>query len=238
MKTPAMILTEPRLLTNPCPHCNQPVEYYAAPDLPGIVPLCEACGEIHERNWNAEQMRQRWLRMLKARMPEDYRSAVPSLIPAELAGVMEWNRFKNPKGLGVIGKSGKGKSCAVACLVAWLKMTFRWWSGTQAREVYTAASKSDDATQGPARQWADAMASLPLLVLDDISQTKFTESWSSALYSLLESRANSHLPTLWTMQITGAELRAKIIRDNGGDAAQASAIIGRLTRGMKHVVVA
>jgi hypothetical protein len=224
-----------KTITNPCPRCSAPVEYEPCADLPGVVPICEACEPLAAAEWDAKEKHRKWQAMLE-NMPTNYRKAIPSKIPPQLDGVMGWDRFAFPHGLGVIGTSGMGKSCAVACLVAWLKMPFRWMSGTEIRELSIQAAKSDDAMTGAKRRWNDAMHATPLLVIDDIAQAKFTESWASALYDLLEARTGNHLPTIWTMQITGAELRAKIIAQNGGDKAQAQAIIRRMTTGMKHVV--
>ena len=71
---------------------------------------------------------------------------------------------------------------------------------------------------------------VPILVLDEISQGKLTEAWSSRLFDLLETRLGAGLPTLWTSQIPLPEIRAKIVRQNGGDQAQADAISRRLAQ--------
>jgi hypothetical protein len=221
-------------ITNPCPRCEKPVSYQPCPLLPGIVPLCDECAERQETEFETNQRRERWLTMLAENMPEDYRNAVPSKIISELKPVTGWNRQKYPNGMGVIAPTNSGKSCAVACLIAMLKHPFRWWSGAEARQISIEAAKSDP-TSTPARLWHSAMHRVPVLVIDDIAQAKFTESWASALFELLESRTKKHLPTFWTMQITGSELRQKIADQNGGDYAQAKAIITRLTNGMEHV---
>jgi hypothetical protein len=65
-------------------------------------------------------------------------------------------------------------------------------------------------------------------VLDDVSQALYTPACSSKLFDLLEIRLAAGLPTLWTSQLGLADLRAKIVRQNGGDNEQADAISRRL----------
>jgi DNA replication protein DnaC len=81
--------------------------------------------------------------------------------------------------------------------------------------------------EGARRRWEHAMT-VPVLALDDVSQGKMTESWSSSLFDLLETRLGNRLPTVWSSQITLPEIRDKIICQNGGDTAQAEAISRRL----------
>jgi DNA replication protein DnaC len=205
--------------------------------LPGIVPLCDVCAERQETEYEARMRSERWIANLRSNMPESYRNATPGQIPAALKPAYGWSQTKYPNGMGVVGESGIGKSCAVACLVAWLKYPFYWWSGTEARQIAIEAATGDSGITGPFAQWKSAMHRMPLLVIDDIAQAKFTESWASALYQLLEARSSNHLPTIWTMQITGSELLKKISDQNGGDHAQAKAIIRRMKTKMFHVVV-
>jgi hypothetical protein len=50
------------------------------------------------------------------------------------------------------------------------------------------------------------------------------------VFDLLETRLGNKLPVFWTSQIPLADIRAKIIRQNNGDIAQAEAISRRLAQ--------
>ncbi|MFT3991730.1 MAG: ATP-binding protein [Luteolibacter sp.] len=139
--------------------------------------------------------------------------------------------------MGLIGNSGAGKSCALSCVIQRLRKPFLWWSGTEARDAAIDAATADNKSREGHRQaWEHAMR-VPLLALDDISQGKMTEAWSSKLFDLLETRLSNGLPTLWTSQISMSNFRSQIAHQNGGDVAQAEAISRRLNQ-HSHVIKA
>lgn len=212
-----------------CPKCGSSVEFEQCELLPKIVPLCDLCEFKQQASWQIGEQRARWRRLYVARLPKGYLSSSPDRIASVFARAMTWKPSTNHGGLGLIGGSGAGKSSAIACLLFTLEMPFVWWSGTEARDAAIEAATSDKDRDGANRRWEHAMR-VPLLVLDDISQGKMTEAWSSKLFDLLETRLGSGLPTLWTSQVSLPDLRAKIVRQNGGDHPQADAISRRLAQ--------
>ena len=216
-----------------CPHCSRTVEYEPVGLLPKIVPLCDACEARQTGTWAETERRHAWQRHFQARMPVIYQKSDAGLVQPCFQPALTWkpgagNSIK-PGGLGIIGRAGAGKSCALACRLFTLERSFRWWSGTEAREAAVDAASAEKDREGAARRWEAAMR-VPLLALDDISQARFTEAWSSRLFDLLETRLSHGLPVLWTSQIPLDELRHKIVRQNGGDAGQAEAISRRLSQ--------
>ena len=124
---------------------------------------------------------------------------------------------------------------AAACLVKAMQRPFRWVASTKARAIYTAAATADRQDAGDCRATWDRLATIAILVLDDLSQGSFTPAWGSALFGLLEERTGRGLPTIWTSQIPLRELAVKI--ENGtGDGSQAEAITRRL--GQHSLVIA
>ena len=218
------------ILRGTCPHCSRTVEYEPVGFLPKIVPLCEVCEARQTGTWAETERRQAWQRHFQARMPAIYQQAEARLVQPCFQPALTWKPGGNkPGGLGIIGQAGTGKSCALACRLFTLERSFRWWSGTEAREAAIEAASAEKDREGAARRWEAAMR-VPLLVLDDISQARFTEAWSSRLFDLLETRLSHGLPVLWTSQIPPDELRRKIVRQNGGDVGQAEAISRRLSQ--------
>lgn len=217
------------LKTGQCPKCGNEVEFEPIDFLPKIVPLCDGC-ELHQsETWAINQRREIWRRLYVARLPAGYVKSAPGKVGQFFRPALGWTPGGYHGGLGLIGEAGAGKSSAMACLLWTLERPFLWWSGTEARDAAIEAATADKDRDGANRRWEHAMR-IPLLVLDDISQGRLTEAWSSKLFDLLETRLGGGLPTLWTSQISIAELKAKIIRQNGQDSAQAEAITRRMAQ--------
>jgi hypothetical protein len=215
--------------TAPCPKCSTPHEFEVCQILPRIVPLCDDCGVDQYEDWKIKRKDDAWRRFYDARIPDGYRFAQADKVPPNFASALSWRADSKHGGVGIVGPAGKGKSCALACLLWTMRKPFTWWSGTEARDAAIYAATADRDRASARERWEAAMV-VPILVIDDISQGKFTESWSSSLFDLLETRMGSRLPTLWTSQINLEEIRAKIVRQNGGDDAQADAISRRLAQ--------
>mgnify|MGYP003859549587 CR=1 FL=1 len=197
--------------------------------LPAAVPLCDDCGATQAATWHLNEKRQSWQRRFAEGVPEEYQTATPEEVIARkhYVSALTWRASDHHGGLGLVGTSGAGKSCALACRIRTLEEPFLWWSSTHARKKSTEAATAEHDRAGALRQW-EVSGRIKILVLDDISQATFTTAWSSRLFDLLEARLAAGLPTLWTSQLSPADLRAKIIRQNGGDTAQADAISRRL----------
>ena len=192
--------------------------------------LCPACDAAYQRQQAAEKAQREWEHMLAKRLPDDYHRATVPNVPPCYARALTWDDRHARGGIGLIGQCGSGKSCALACLVILRHQPFLWWSGTEARDAAIDAQIADREARVEARgKWEHAMK-VPLLVLDDISQGKMTEGWSSSLFDLLETRLSRSRAVLWTSQIGMPQLRTKIARQNGGDNEQADAITRRLSQ--------
>ena len=215
--------------TADCPVCGKFITFEVCELLPTVIPAHDWCADAKRAELNAARDAENWQATLN-RMPDAYRAAKVANINSEFSPIMEWNpEISHPGGVGLVAKSGKGKSCALACLVARRRQSFLWWSGTEARDAHLEANTADKDRDGARRRWNHG-AVVPVLVLDDISQGKMTETWSAALFDLLEDRSSRNLPTLWTCQIGLTAFRQKIVRQNGGDNEQAQAITQRLAR--------
>ena len=214
----------------PCPKCGTRVEYETLVIFGrqmDIVPCCDDCEAIQTATFAENQRRENWKRLYAQKMPAGYQRSSPDQISEEFSMAMLWNPAKYYGGLGLVGQAGSGKSSALACVLCKLETPFLWWSGTEARDAAIEAATADKDREGANRRWEHAMR-VPILVLDDVSQGKFTESWSSKMFDLLETRLSARLPTFWTCQIAIQEFMQKIISQNQGDVAQAQAITRRL----------
>lgn len=217
-----------KMTTAPCPHCGKDHEFPAWMNAWRMVPLCDPCANLQQQIWDAKKAPAPWEVIYRRELPSDYLRAETGKIPPCYAGVLEWTAETHRGGVGLIGPSGEGKSCAMACLLWQLGKRFMWWSGTQARKTATDSAMPDRPNHAEAcKLWQKAME-VPILVLDDISQGVMSMAWSAMFFDLMETRKSRGLPTLWTSQIPLPDLRDKMARQNGGDAEQAMAISRRL----------
>jgi DNA replication protein DnaC len=224
-KTPMGMKTK----TAPCPHCKTLHAFEVCDMLSAYIPLCDDCGEIQAATWHLNEKRKEWQRRFNTGVPDEYRAATPEEVTRRrhYIAALTWKASDHHGGLGLVGTSGAGKSCAIACRIRTLEEPFVWWSSTQARDKAHQAATAQHDREGARRQW-EVGGKIPILVLDDVSQAVFSQAWSSKLFDLLESRLAAGLPTLWTSQLSPEDLRSKIVRQNGGDEVQAEAISRRL----------
>ncbi len=216
------------MTTAPCPDCGKIHEFERWMLDYVKIPHCAACTEIRNEKVRKMLAPMTWDEKFRKRMPLDYQRAESDRILPCYAAALDWNAEEYRGGVGLIGPSGSGKSCAMACLLWKLEKNFIWWSGTEAREVATLSAMSGHSGHEEAyKKWQKAMT-IPILVVDDISQGRMTEAWSSRFFDLMEMRKSRCLPTFWTSQLTLPALRDKMARQNGGDAEQAMAISRRL----------
>lgn len=180
--------------------------------------LCDTC----EENAKSMELRQREesrRNAFLAGIPEEYRKATAARVPECYAVATTGT----PLRMGLIGPSGAGKSCAMALHIIQRAQPFLWLTVNELREITTKA-----ATDGG--QWSSKLNRarvVAVLVIDDISQARFSEAFASALYELLEIRNKNRLAVLWTSQKPLDELRAKIAKQCE-DGDQALAITRRL----------
>ena len=181
--------------------------------------LCDACEVAMETAAAADSVA-RSARKFMERFPEEYRNAEPERVPRA------YRATGSPQRLSFVGKSGSGKSCAMACHLKQRGAIFLWISATELREITTKAATDG----GDWSKHLDKIKRVPVLAIDDISQARFSEAFAMALFDILEHRNAHRLAIVWTSQKPMEILRAKIAQQCG-DADQAEAISRRLAQG-------
>jgi DNA replication protein DnaC len=220
-------MTAIQLKIAPCPKCAWTVEFEPCSWLPKVVPLCPSCEVKQDQQWAKGEATRKWRKLYAARCPERYALARPDRVSERYRQILQWDQEAHGGGAGLVGVAGSGKSSAVACLMDQLRIPFLWISGTDARDLSNRAVSGDGEKSGDMAKWRYAH-NADFLVLDDISQARFTEAWSSRLFGLLEDRLSHERPTIWTSQLALTDLKYKIYTQNGGDLEQAEAISRRL----------
>lgn len=222
-----------------CKLCGEPITVprffvHGVERFAGVPIACDLCAAEIERQRSEIKAAEAWADLWTRRMPVTYQHANEADLREHWRAILRWNDDAFG-GCGLIGPSGTGKSCAVACLIKRLRRPFLWWSGTEARQAATDAATQQEDRAGARRRWEHGMT-VPVLVLDDISQAKFTEAWGANLFDLLETRLSHSRPTFWTSQISLERLREKM-RSHAIEDEQAAAICRRLAQHSLRLVV-
>jgi hypothetical protein len=212
----------------PCVRCGdlEPVE--ALPDAKGNLPEwiksglhCEACCvKYFPKSSSAAPVSSSGE---PGSIPEKYfvakRGELPPCYRVEIG--------KRPSLLAFIGPSGTQKSRAASVYARETGMALLWFNGNELRDLIISAATAEGEQRAESSRRLERVKAVPLLVLDDLSQAKFTEASASAFWAILEARYSQNLPIVWTSQMTPAELRQKIAHQCG-DSQQAIAITRRL----------
>lgn len=176
--------------------------------------LCNACADkrIAERDEVQEKGRmQQW----KELCPAAYRETEPHRLPSptKLERVMKW-KF-GPKGLALIGATGRGKS---RC--AWKLMEREFLTGRSAACLDSKFSLEYSQKIGisgvAAFEWLDEKMKADLLLLDDAMKVRLDNSGAElALFALIEDRMANNRPIIMTTQDTGETLKSRMSSDRG-----------------------
>src|SRR5690242_1290487 len=128
-------ITHQAIVSGSCPRCGTQVDYEPCEVLPKIVPICDSCAEQQSATFKSDQLAATWRRYFAAKLPQGYQIARRDRIALGFTPALFWSISQKPTGIGLIGKSGAGKSCTIAALLRGLEQRFLWWSGTEARDA-------------------------------------------------------------------------------------------------------
>ena len=126
--------------------------------------------------------------------------------------IMAWE--PNPRGIGLSGESGTGKTRLMFLLLRRLNSERRRILATSGKRFefwcHRMFDKEDDA-----QKQIDAARGVAILFIDDVGKEKYTERVESEFYDLVEHRIANLMPILWTTNATGEQLERMLGPDRG-----------------------
>lgn len=188
---------------------------------------CDECVTIltAERDEHEKQTRHNArVESFLSSVPPVYHHTDPERINANLAQVAGQYRYGS-KGLGLMGRSGEGKTRA-AFLVA-MRMVAEgrkvyWIAATDLAAAAANLFADDPEVKNRSNEKIRRAMTAEVLVLDDLGKGKFTDRSESMLYDLFETRTGNLRPTIWTSNSNAKQLHAMMSPD------RADALIRRM----------
>lgn len=212
------------ILTKPCERCNALITINENQPFERVRRYCGPCSDVILDI-------ERFAEESKARLKRDkaFRETIPPLYretDREHAGIRpvfrdaaeQWD-FDGPRGLGLIGASGGGKTRLLfGCLMRAHERgrTCDWIShNTFSKLVISAFSDGDPEARRAANERLERLARVDVLLIDDLGKAPSSERCDAELEELIETRGTWSRPTLWSANGGGAWLVGRFSADRG-----------------------
>lgn len=224
------MIQTPETELEPCAKCNEPCQHtyidLGSGEKLRFRDICQTCVDkiqaeraaidlsirLSDERELAREKEKHW----KNVCPPLFRDTEIEKLPrnANRATILEWKY--SPRGLMIFGGSGAGKTRTVFLL---FRRLFDEGIGIE----YTTASDfrfnaAAAIMDGTIEQWFDNIATVDVLFIDDLGQSKFTEMTEELLLRLLNHRTSNKLPTIVTTQYRADVFTAQFLRKERGDA--------------------
>jgi hypothetical protein len=132
--------------------------------------------------------------------------------PTKLDAILNWKY--GPKGLLLIGPSGKGKS---RC--AWKVVEREFYCGKEIEVMDAnfgmAFAQKYSVSGAAAYDWLEEKAKADILLMDDTFKVKLTDAAEGAIFNVVNARTEAGLPMIVTTQDNGETLEARMTADRG-----------------------
>lgn len=207
-----------------CRECGQPFtcDFPAVARFVHVCPACSERADTEQKRRDAEWNRCAAERAAEARLdrwhdvcPPAYLETDPARLPLphRLADVLAW-RY-NPQGLLLHGDTGTGKSRCV-----WQLLRREYLAGRSLRVLDCSAgiqyaAKFGDSTRAAA-EWIERACRADMVLLDDTFKARLTDSFESALFTIIAKRGESRLPIHVTSNDDPHTLAARMTNDRSG----------------------
>lgn len=193
-----------------CRTCSQ--KFNVDESLLRWVHFCQACLNKMEHDRKAERRQAAW-EEFKDQCPIAFhrvnRASLPK--PEKLDEVLRW--AYGPKGLLLHGETGRGKTrCAWALIcreAIEFNRAFICMDSMAGMEYAAHYGRGSDIVY----DWTRERARTPILLMDDVFKNKFTDSFESTVFTILDQRFQNLKPTIITCNDTGETLAQRMSQD-------------------------
>lgn len=192
--------------------------------------ICDECAELEKRAVGAmrleattpeERRRLAWVEMVGVRYAEFRPADLPAEIRPHVSTVMAWT--PQPRGIGLLGPSGTGKSPLLYGLAQKLYNAGHdvfCTSGIKFQKAYIRGIESRPSWE----HYLGRCEGADVLFIDDADKLNLTPGVESEYYGMLEHRRNWQKPLLCTLNLSGPQIEG-LAKDRHD---RASAIVSRL----------
>lgn len=143
----------------------------------------------------------------------------------------------NPKGVGVVGRTRRGKTRVIAKLLERYARAGESFEFVNMAIWGTKLSGLMSEDMAKANRWIERLCRVKVLVMDDLGKQRNTERVMSELYRIVEDRTNRGLRILFTANERGDELVAKMLTSEGHVSDCAEPIVERLRESCQGYVL-
>lgn len=197
--------------------------------------LCESClQQMQERNTREAEIKAKEDRERDfwRKVPPVYRDTDPTRLSPILARMVTGWKY-GPKGVGIVGKSGEGKTRSATMLLHRIHSEGMRVCYLPAMDLAASSANmfSDDREEkAKANARIKEAFKADLLLIDDLGKNRMTDRAESTLYDLFETRTGNMLPTIWTSNASAPELHKMFSED------RADAIIRRMGKEFSTII--
>jgi DNA replication protein DnaC len=187
--------------------------------------ICEPClsKRIHENDSKRDQEilnaknNAFWSEVPKMYAETD-KSRLQAILVAAIDGYDVASRDNSTKGLGIIGKSGAGKTRTAVEILHKAHLAGKTICYLKATKLTQAAQDrfhSDDQIKNQAEARIRRAYKSQVLFLDDLGKGRLPNSAEELLYDIIDERCERGLPIIWTSNAGSKELKEMFSSDRG-----------------------
>jgi len=199
-----------------CTFCCKEFEYHQQyVPLDPACPACQVQRDISNKERESTELKSRLLSKWIEICPPAFRETDIKRLPCGETSrkVLTW-KF-NPRGIILNGPTGTGKTRTVWLLLKGIHMDNHRISIINSMSAIRYASQFSESAQS-VEKWIDYILDAGILFMDDPFKVKLTDSFESALFSIVDHFTAHLKPIIVTLNDTGETLAGRMTGDRSG----------------------